>query len=106
MMSTVWITLNTVATNEEQKTTTEWSETFMFGPTGIVRFKPVGEQTILITSNGVAVATVTHTQEEIMNILRKMRGTEGRMNGKKKQSRSSKKTSRSKTSSKSKKGSK
>lgn len=102
MLSTVWITLNTmVTTGENNKTTNEEPETFMFGPTGVVRFKTIGEYTALINSNSNTVAMVTNSQENIMDILRKMRDTEGKLDAKQnKAPRSKTKASKAKTSSK------
>jgi hypothetical protein len=60
----------------------EQQETFMFGPTGIVRFREEGSFTVLFNSAKVAVASVAQDSESIMDILRKIRGTEGALNGK------------------------
>lgn len=72
-METVWMTLSTLEEGNEQPQ----SRTFMFGPTGITGFKPVNSVTVLLSGNK-AIAIVTNTQEEIMKILAKMRGTEGK----------------------------
>lgn len=81
MMDTVWIRLTTVNTAENHPQT-EIEEQFMFGPTGIVRFRTEGDKTLLLNSAKVVQAEVTEDSTYIMEILRKMRGTEGKLNAK------------------------
>jgi len=85
MMDTVWIRLHVVITSDpasEFSFSEEAPEHFMFGPTGIVRFKTEGNRTTLLNSSKICIAEVTETSDYIMDILRKMRGTEGRLNKK------------------------
>lgn len=93
MMDTVWIRLTLVdKTNGKDKT--EYQEHFMFGPTGIVRFFTAAGRTVLYRSNDVVAAEVQETDEYIFDILKKIRGTEGRLDGK--GQRSKKKASKAK----------
>ena len=80
-MDTVWIKLTTVVKVENQLAK-EQEEHFMFGPTGIVRFKTESDITLLLNSSKAIVAKVTENSEYIMDILRKIRGTEGKLNAK------------------------
>jgi len=80
MLDTVWITLTSV--DKQENKYVESDETFMFGPTGIVRFKREGEYTVLFNSSNTVVASVIQDPEFIMDILRKIRGTERRLDGK------------------------
>ncbi len=92
MMDTVWIRLTAVVLAENQPST-EQEEHFMFGPTGIVRFKTQGNKTLLFNSAKALQAEVTEDSAFIMDILRKMRGTEGRLDDKQKKATKSKRTS-------------
>lgn len=73
MIDTVWITLTSVDDTENGLRKNE--EVFMFGPTGIVRFKRDKNRTYLFNSTKV-VASVLEDSEYIMNILRKIRKTD------------------------------
>lgn len=86
-MDVVWIRLNAIIMVQSANTCVDYNEDeyFMFGPTGIVRFKRVGSVTQLLNSSKIVVAEVSDEPEYIMNILRKMRGTEGRLSGKNKE---------------------
>ena len=75
-MDTVWIRL-TLVKNPVSKMDTVYQEHFMFGPTGIVRFFCAAGRTILYRSNDIIAAEVQETDEYIMDILRKVRKTEG-----------------------------
>lgn len=95
-MDTVWIRLTTV-TETDNQSTKEQEECFMFGPTGIVRFKAEAGTTQLLNSAKVLVAEVTEEPEFIMDVLRKMRGTEGKLDAKQnKKTKSKRKTSNTK----------
>jgi len=76
-MDTVWIKLsNTNATFNDK------SEYFMFGPTGVVRFRKNGNVTLLFNSAKSLLGEVKESPEEIMITLAKIRGTTNRLNGK------------------------
>lgn len=83
-MDTVWIKLHTTVEGRIEE------ETFMFGPTGIVRFKTKGSSTKLLNSNTIVVAEVREDSEYIMDVLVKMRGTKGRLDGEQKEKSGSK----------------
>lgn len=77
-MDTVWIRLNVLST----PTTPEFTEVFMFGAGGVVSFtEETSEKTALKRSDGTIAAWVSDSEDTIMSILRKMRQTEGRLNG-------------------------
>ena len=85
-MDTVWIRLviaQTIEPGVNRVSTVQQSEQFMFGPTGIVRFATKDNKTSLFNSNKLLIADVIEDSDHIMGILRKMRGTEGRLHEKK-----------------------
>ena len=88
MLATVWIRLTLTGTrflvNGVETERDDASEYFMFGPTGIVRFHTDDGLTALFSTGPSSVAMVKESSEDIMNILRKMRGTDGKLNKKKK----------------------
>ena len=105
-MDTVWIRLTITGTEyllngvpqklkEEEK-----YHYFMFGPTGIVRFYTTDNQTSLFSTAPTSVALVEESSEHILDILRKMRGTVGRLNGDQQKETSSRTTKNSKKKSK------
>lgn len=75
-MDTVWIKLNITVEGRIKQ------ECFMFGPTGIVRFRTESTGTKLFNSATTLVAEVREDSEYIMDVLGKMRGTKGRLHGK------------------------
>lgn len=88
-MDTVWIRLTLTGTkflvNGAEKPMENKSEYFMFGPTGIVRFNTRDGMTALFGSNSSAsVAMVEEDSEHIMEILRRIRKTGGRVEQKSK----------------------
>ena len=80
-MDTVWIRLSIV--NAETNTVDQATEVFMFGAGHVVSFAEESSQkTALKRSDNSVVAFVYESEDEIMSILRKMRQTEGRLDGK------------------------
>lgn len=78
-MDTVWIKLS--STN---KTYSDESEYFMFGPTGVVRFRKNGNITLLFNSAKTLLGEVKESPEDIMIVLSKIRGTANKLNSKSK----------------------
>lgn len=76
-MDTVWIKLS----NPNVEYSDE-SEYFMFGPTGVVRFRRNNRTTLLFNSAKTLVGEVKESPEEIMITLAKIRGTTNKLNSK------------------------
>jgi hypothetical protein len=73
MADTVWLRLTTVVKKGNKSSQQE--ETFLFGPTGVVRFKQEGKFTYLYNHNNELVAKVAEDAETILISLRKVRRT-------------------------------
>jgi len=73
-MDTVWMKLHITVDGRIKE------DNFMFGPTGIVRFRTENTGTKLFNSSTLLVAEVREDSEYIMDVLGKMRGTKGRLN--------------------------
>lgn len=78
-MDAVWIRLNVVARNEQEIFSSEQS--FLFGNGGIVSFNTHEGTTTIVDSSGRMIE-VEQDADFIMDVLRKIRGTEGRLDAK------------------------
>jgi TATA-box binding protein (TBP) (component of TFIID and TFIIIB) len=78
-VDTVWIRLNVVTLISTPTLAVDDynEEYFMFGPTGIVRFKRIKQITLLFNSAKVLIAEVSEDPDYIMDVLSKVRKTEG-----------------------------
>lgn len=76
-MDTVWIKLTNTSSSHIEE-----NEYFMFGPTGVIKFRKDKNVTLLFNSAKTLLGEVKETPEDIMIILAKIRGTTNKLNGK------------------------